>query len=375
MFYLIKYVLIFVTYLTLNALINNLPTLSSLICSATSCFTLTCIVWYVSMKVYNFSHVHIYGHVNALKKCVLVTGCDTGFGHLSAKRLSDLNFHVFAGCLDTSSPGALELAQVKNVTVLQLNVTQAEQVAAAVERVQTHCLASQSTLHAIVNNAGIAAAGLTEWGHLQSYRQVFKVNAEGIVRVTQAFTPLLCKSRGRIVNMGSLGGRGGFPFLMAYGMSKAAVSSYTQVLRKQMAPAGVNVIFIEPAAYRTPLMNFDFMSNMIATTWKQTEEQVQADYGPDLVAFNLKVIAFTDWACSIGLDVARNDPVEVVDIVEEAVAASHPQHSYVAIASFVWPITFVLLDILPSDLLDVSFFVQMKLFAFGVRFNKFIRVL
>ncbi|HWD78417.1 MAG TPA: SDR family NAD(P)-dependent oxidoreductase [Kribbella sp.] len=159
-------------------------------------------------------------------KAVLVTGANRGIGQaLVEEVLSRGAKRVYAGTRTAwSHPDA-------RVTPITLDVTDAEQVAQAAERIDA--------LDVLVNNAGVAA-----YDDL-SDREVIEfhlaVNLYGTHRMVQAFLPLLVRSGGAIVNNLSVNGLAPFPVVPAYGISKAAAFSMTQSLRALLADRGVSV--------------------------------------------------------------------------------------------------------------------------------------
>ena len=100
---------------------------------------------------------------------VLITGCDSGFGHQLAKSLQALNFTVFATCLDSNSTGG-EALQRLGVHVLTVDITCPQQVAAALKTVEEHL--PPLGLWALVNNAGISIYGFAEWIPIECYEKV-----------------------------------------------------------------------------------------------------------------------------------------------------------------------------------------------------------
>ncbi|HET9846795.1 MAG TPA: SDR family NAD(P)-dependent oxidoreductase, partial [Nitrospira sp.] len=107
----------------------------------------------------------------------------------------------------------------------------------------------------LVNNAGIAIASPLELIPLAELRRQFEVNVIGQIAVTQALLPLIRQSRGRIVNMGSIAGRGTIPMMGPYSASKFALEALTDALRLELYPWGIEVSIIEPGAIATPIWN------------------------------------------------------------------------------------------------------------------------
>jgi NAD(P)-dependent dehydrogenase (short-subunit alcohol dehydrogenase family) len=115
---------------------------------------------------------------------------------------------------------------------------------------------SQATggrLKGLVNNAGVAISGPLEFLPLDELRRQLEVNIVGQVAVTQALLPLLRADGGRIVNIGSIGGRLASPFLGAYAASKFAMEGLSDSLRRELAPLGIRVSLIEPGATATEI--------------------------------------------------------------------------------------------------------------------------
>src|SRR5205814_628540 len=107
-------------------------------------------------------------------------------------------------------------------------------------------------LAGLVNNAGIAVASPLEFVPMDEFRKQIEVNLIGQVAVTQAFIPLLRKGRGRVVNVGSIGGKVALPLLGPYAASKFAMEGLTDSLRRELMPWGISVSILEPGGVATP---------------------------------------------------------------------------------------------------------------------------
>jgi NAD(P)-dependent dehydrogenase (short-subunit alcohol dehydrogenase family) len=180
---------------------------------------------------------------------VLITGASTGIGEATALRLQQAGFRVFAGVRKPEDGDRLRAA---GVTVIQpLDVTKPEDIEAAVKTVEEAL--NGSPLRGIVNNAGIGIGGPLEALELDDFRHTIEVNTTSQLAVTKAFLPLLRKSKGRIVNMSSIGGRVAQPFAGPYIASKHAMEAVTDVLRVELLEWGIDVIAIEPGTIATPI--------------------------------------------------------------------------------------------------------------------------
>jgi len=182
---------------------------------------------------------------------VVITGGSTGIGKACALYLDRLGFHVYAGVRMASDGDMLKQESSGSIKPLLLDVTDAASIGSAAEAVAA--TVGEAGLSGLVNNAGIVAAGPLEFLPLDEIRKQFEVNMFGQIAVTQAFLPLLRKSRGRIVNMGSISGRVAAPFIGAYAASKFALEAFTDSLRVELQPWDIGVSIIEPGDVATPI--------------------------------------------------------------------------------------------------------------------------
>ncbi|KAL3832402.1 hypothetical protein ACJMK2_024049 [Sinanodonta woodiana] len=211
-------------------------------------------------------------------KYVVITGCDSGFGNMLAKRLDHMDFHVFAGCL--TEKGATELRKTcsNRLITLDLDVTNAVSIQKAFKQVKSN-IPSDTGLWGLVNNAGIPGElGHVEWMTRADYDQVMAVNTFGMVDVTKTFLPLIRRTRGRIVNMASVMGR--FPAATApYVMSKFAVEGYSGVLRYQLRPFSISVHVIEPGFFQTGITSNELIRKDLENKYARLEPEIQQAYG------------------------------------------------------------------------------------------------
>jgi NAD(P)-dependent dehydrogenase (short-subunit alcohol dehydrogenase family) len=176
-------------------------------------------------------------------RSVLVTGASSGIGHASALRLARAGWLVYGGVRTAGDAAAL---REHGVEPLDLDVTDTAQIAAA-----AHAIGPE--LHGLVDNAGISIAAPLELVPLDELRRQLEVNVVGQVAVLQAFLPALRRVRGRVVLMGSIGGRSALPFLGPYAASKHALEAFADVLRVELRPWGIAVAIVEPASVKTAI--------------------------------------------------------------------------------------------------------------------------
>ncbi len=182
---------------------------------------------------------------------VVVTGASTGIGAACALDCAGRGMTVFAGVRDPRAGEALAAKGGPLLIPITIDVTDEPSIARSVEAVQL--VVGEKGLGGLVNNAGIVVGSPLEVIPLSHLRKQLEVNVIGQMAVTQAFLPLLRRGRGRIVNMGSIAGRGTIPLLGPYSASKYALEALTDALRMELQPWGIQVSIIEPGAIATPI--------------------------------------------------------------------------------------------------------------------------
>jgi len=182
---------------------------------------------------------------------VVVTGASTGIGLATARHLDDLGFDVLAGVRkpqDAERLGGLGSDRLQALTIDVADQASIDSAAVAVSDA-----VGGRGLAGLVNNAGIVAGAPMEILPLDELRRQLEVNVIGQVAVSQALLPLLRVARGRLVNMGSVGGRMTAPGIGAYAASKYALEAVNDALRQELHPWGIRVSIIEPGAIATPI--------------------------------------------------------------------------------------------------------------------------
>ncbi|XP_007910444.1 estradiol 17-beta-dehydrogenase 2 isoform X2 [Callorhinchus milii] len=219
-------------------------------------------------------------------KTVLITGCDSGFGHTLAKHLDSLGVYVFATVLDEEGDGAQELKAVGSdrLIVFQMDVTNHAMIQETKEKVKKQL--GGKGLFALVNNAGIIVhIGDSEIIPTDAYKRCMEVNFLGAVEVTKAFLPLIRQTKGRIVNISSPSGEIPFGRMSTYGSSKAALELYSDILRQEMKIWGVKVSIIQPGATKTAQVgNVNFWCQQQKQLTDSLSLELLRDYGEDYLA-------------------------------------------------------------------------------------------
>ena len=169
-------------------------------------------------------------------------------------------------------------------------------------------------LDALVDNAGIAIAAPLEFLAPEELTRQLDVNVVGQLRVIQTFLPTLRRSHGRIVLMGSIGGRSALPFLGAYAMSKFALEAMADALRVELAPFGMHVAIVEPGTIATAI-------------WTKPQRAID-EFPPEAAAlYGERVEKFRRLATERAADGAV-PPADVAKAVEHALTSSRPKARY-----------------------------------------------
>jgi len=188
---------------------------------------------------------------------VVVTGVSTGIGWGILKVLAQHGFRVFGSVRKEDDAERLTKEFGENFVPLIFDVTDEAGVQAAAQKVREQL--NGETLFGLVNNAGVAVPAPLLHQPIEDFRKQIEINLIGQLIVTQAFLPLLGSDRslrgrpGRIINMSSVGGKSGGPFLGAYSASKHALEGMSESLRRELMLYGIDVIIIGPGSVATPI--------------------------------------------------------------------------------------------------------------------------
>ena len=212
--------------------------------------------------------------INPNGKYVLITGCDSGFGQTLAIRLNQQGFYILAGVLMETSISSLKTKLSTNANVFHLDITKQTDIDTVFALVK----AKTNTLHALVNNAGIATGGFIDWTSMDIIRQLMEVNFFGHVAVTKTFLPLLItKPYSRVINISSMCGFISLPGSAAYCASKYALESFSDCLRREMKLWNLHVSIIEPGTMQTAMT--EGIKQALSNVWLQVPREVQETMG------------------------------------------------------------------------------------------------
>ena len=241
---------------------------------------------------------------------VLVTGCSTGFGLLTALAFARRGDKVFATMRNTAKAGELlDAAAAQNLTVevVELDVTDDKSVEAGVGQV----LSTAGRVDVLVNNAGVGGRAAIETFPDELVRSIFETNVFGVLRMLRAVLPgMREQGSGAVVNVSSLAGLSPVPFNGMYAASKHALEAITEALALEVQPFGIRVSLVEPGYFKT-----NIGENVVAST-RLSDDSPYAEKERDAVA-------------GVTAAVARGgDPQVVADAIVEAATSERPRLRY-----------------------------------------------
>jgi len=246
------------------------------------------------------------------QQLAVVTGASTGIGAATARELARQGFHVLAGVRRDRDADAI---RGPGLEPLIIDITNPQHIQTLAARVRGD--SQGRAIRALINNAGVQANVPIEAFAIEEWRRLFEVNLFGHVAVTQALLPELIRSKGRVINISSVGGKVAMGAYGPYAATKFALEAVSDSLRRELATVGVGVVVVEPGAVRTEMLD-----RAIATADElmsaMTPEQNQR-YGRLVHAVNAQAMSST----KAGL------PAEAAaKVIAKAVTARRPRTRY-----------------------------------------------
>lgn len=246
-------------------------------------------------------------------KAVLITGCSSGIGRATALRLVGAGWTVYASARRVQTIAELEDAGCRT---LALDVTDEQSMRDAVGAVER----AEGAVGVLVNNAGYSQSGAIETVPLEAVRRQFETNVFGLVRLTQLVLPKMRAQRwGKIVNLGSMGGRLSFPGGGHYHATKHALEAISDALRFELRGFGIDVVLLEPG-----LITTEFGDTATASMTSVTPP-VESGAGEDPYArFNATVGAVTKGAYEGPMRLLGAGPERVAKVIQRAISRRRP---------------------------------------------------
>ena len=241
---------------------------------------------------------------------MLITGCSSGIGHATAELLAEKGWKVYA---TARRPETIADLEAKGCVTLALDVTDEDSMTSAVKAVED----AEGAVGVLINNAGYSQSGAVESVPLDQVRRQFETNVFGLLRMCQLVLPGMRDQHfGKIVNLGSMGGKLTFPGGGIYHSTKYAVEALSDALRFEVRGFGVKVILIEPGLIVT---NFGEVAS--------TSVGAAAEDGP-YAEFNRKVAKITDGAYKGPMAKLGAGPEAVAKTIATALESNRPKSRY-----------------------------------------------
>ncbi|KAI6182268.1 hypothetical protein M3Y97_00361700 [Aphelenchoides bicaudatus] len=320
-------------------------------------------IYLVSLYIVYFVTVRALEKIqvsNLNEKAVLITGCDSGFGWGLTLRCLGAGMPTFSACFDDNGRRRLEeeASKIKNgkelLTTFTLDVRNDDSVQKAKDLVEKKLEGKPYKLWAIVNNAGIGdnlkadcfkvissapdeyismitskygkrvfdMRGWDDWQTPAVYQRFWDVNALGVIKVTHAFKHLLKRSKGRVVNVGSICSKLPMPSIAPYSVSKMAVAAYTDCIRAELSQWDIKVSMLEPGFFKTPQANPQASMDDAARVWERTPQSVKEEYGEAYFKWSQNAITqYLEYKCKPGAPL-------VVEAYFNAITSIFPRGRY-----------------------------------------------
>ena len=247
----------------------------------------------------------------------LITGTSTGIGEACVARLAQRGWTVYAGVRRGEDGDRVKAEHAGDVRPVILDVTSRDDIARVIAEI-AHEVGDRG-LQALVNNAGVGVGGPVEYVSESDWRWVFDVNLFAVVALTRAAIPMLRTGHGRIVHVGSIGGRLSSPGLAPYSASKHAIEALAEAQRHEFARSGtpIRVALIEPGEVKTAIWDkADASADEI--------DRALDDIGRKRYQWLLdESRGFIDEGREKGVP-----PADVADAVEHALTATRPKARY-----------------------------------------------
>ena len=250
-----------------------------------------------------------------MTKSVVITGTSTGIGRACAERMAQEGWTVYAGIRKDADGDEVKASAQGDVRPVLLDVTNADHIAALMARLREEL--GSAGLDGLVNNAGVSEGGPIESVTDQDWRWHFDVNVFSVVRLTRECLPLLRSAQGRVVNIGSIGGRAAAPLMAPYSAGKFAIEAISESLRFEVEGFGMKVACVEPGEIKTEIWSKADEQLARVTTALDADTRARYEHQLDML------YGFVAEGAKKGIP-----PAKVADVVRHALTSARPKHRY-----------------------------------------------
>ena len=233
-------------------------------------------------------------------KSIVITGTSTGIGYACSKHFIEQGYKVFGSVRNNNDAERISNELGNNFTPLIFDVTDETAVKESVKVVENHI--GDQKLSGLINNAGLGVMGTIQSLSAEQFKYQFDVNVLGVFHCCQAYLDLLGADKnrkgdpGKIINISSISGEIGMPFMSAYNMSKFGLEGFSEGIRRELLMYGIDVVVIAPGPIKTPIWkkinqkdefkrydNSDFRESL-ARAMKMTDKMEQVGFEPIVIA-------------------------------------------------------------------------------------------
>ena len=233
-------------------------------------------------------------------KSIVITGTSTGIGYASSKLFIENGYRVFGSVRNEADADKVSNELGSNFVPLMFDVTDEAAVKNSVKIVEDQI--GDQKLSGLINNAGLGVIGTIQSLSAEQFKYQFDVNVLGVFHCCQAYLDLLGADKnrkgdpGKIINISSISGEIGMPFMSAYNMSKFGLEGFSEGIRRELLMYGIDVVVIAPGPVKTPIWskinqkdeikrydNSDFRES-VSRAMKMTEKMEQAGVEASVIA-------------------------------------------------------------------------------------------
>ena len=231
---------------------------------------------------------------------IVITGTSTGIGYACSKLFIENGYKVFGSVRNETDADKVSNDLGSNFVPLIFDVTDEAAVKNSVKIVEDQI--GEQKLSGLINNAGLGVIGTIQSLSAEQFKYQFDVNVLGVFHCCQAYLDLLGADKnrkgdpGKIINISSISGEIGMPFMSAYNMSKFGLEGFSEGIRRELLMYGIDVVVIAPGPVKTPIWkkinqkdefkrydNSDFRES-VSRAMKMTEKMEQAGCEPSVIA-------------------------------------------------------------------------------------------
>ena len=181
-----------------------------------------------------------------MSKVVLITGASSGMGKSTANILNGQGYIVYGAARRVEE---MQDLKSQGIHIVPLDLTKDDSIVSYVNTI----IDKEGRIDILINNAGYGSYGTVEDVSIAEAKRQFEVNIFGLARITQLILPKMREHKyGRIVNISSMGGKVYLPLGAWYFATKHALEGWSDCLRLEVKPFGIDVVIVEPGGIKTP---------------------------------------------------------------------------------------------------------------------------